>query len=124
MRLHDPRRFGAVVYVDSETDALAVKLLGRLGVEPLEDSFDPQRFALDLKKKHAPIKQVLLAGELVKANVALLVIHAVSWPTPPSFTLAFVLPTAAATPKALPPAGSTHNCAFHALAVLGAWPAQ
>ncbi|MFN6100575.1 MAG: bifunctional DNA-formamidopyrimidine glycosylase/DNA-(apurinic or apyrimidinic site) lyase, partial [Burkholderiales bacterium] len=65
LRLHDPRRFGAVVYVDSESDALAVKLLGRLGVEPLEDSFDPQVFALGLKKKHAPVKQVLLAGELV-----------------------------------------------------------
>jgi formamidopyrimidine-DNA glycosylase len=63
--LHDPRRFGAVVYADSESDALAVKLLGRLGVEPLEDSFDPQVFALGLKKKHAPVKQVLLAGELV-----------------------------------------------------------
>ena len=65
LRLHDPRRFGAVVYADSESDALAVKLLGRLGVEPLEDSFDPQVFALGLKKKHAPVKQVLLAGELV-----------------------------------------------------------
>ena len=65
LRLHDPRRFGAVVYVDSESDALAVKLLGRLGVEPLEDSFDPIAFATGLKKKNAPVKQVLLAGELV-----------------------------------------------------------
>jgi formamidopyrimidine-DNA glycosylase len=65
LRLHDPRRFGAVVYVDSESDALAIKLLGRLGGEPLEDSFDPIAFASGLKKKTAPVKQVLLAGELV-----------------------------------------------------------
>ena len=37
LRLHDPRRFGAVVYADSEQDPVAVKLLGHLGVEPLED---------------------------------------------------------------------------------------
>lgn len=65
LRLHDPRRFGAVVYADNENDGLAVKLLGRLGVEPLEDSFDPLVFALGLKKRQAPIKQVLLAGDLV-----------------------------------------------------------
>ena len=65
LRLHDPRRFGAVVYVESESDTLAIKLLGRLGVEPLADSFDPLVFALGLKKRQSPIKQVLLAGDLV-----------------------------------------------------------
>ena len=39
LRLHDHRRFGAVVYVDSESDALAVKLLGRLGGRALGRQF-------------------------------------------------------------------------------------
>jgi formamidopyrimidine-DNA glycosylase len=65
LSLHDPRRFGAVVFASSETDAMATKLLGHLGVEPLEEGFDPVVFAAGLKKRNAPIKQVLLAGELV-----------------------------------------------------------
>lgn len=65
LRLHDPRRFGAVVYVKDEQDPLALKLLGRLGVEPLGEGFDPLVFAAGLKKRQAPIKQLLLAGELV-----------------------------------------------------------
>jgi formamidopyrimidine-DNA glycosylase len=65
LRLHDPRRFGAVVYAESEQDPVAQKLLGHLGVEPLENSFDPLVFWQGLKKRQAPVKQVLLAGELV-----------------------------------------------------------
>ena len=65
LRLHDPRRFGAVVYAQDEQDPRAVKLLGHLGVEPLGDGFDPLVFFQGLKKRQSPIKQVLLAGELV-----------------------------------------------------------
>jgi formamidopyrimidine-DNA glycosylase len=65
LRLHDPRRFGAVIFVPALEDARAVKLLGGLGVEPLSDQFDPQRFHVDLKKRKASIKQVLLAGDVV-----------------------------------------------------------
>lgn len=65
LRLHDPRRFGAVVYAADETDPVAVKLLGHLGVEPLTDAFDLRIFAAGLKTRQAPIKQVLLAGQLV-----------------------------------------------------------
>jgi formamidopyrimidine-DNA glycosylase len=65
LRLHDPRRFGAVVYAPSEQDAAAQKLLGRLGVEPLTDAFDALAFHQALRLKRAPIKQVLLAGEIV-----------------------------------------------------------
>ncbi len=65
LRLHDPRRFGAVVYAEDQQDPRAVKLLGHLGVEPLEDGFDPLVFFQGLKKRQSPIKQVLLAGELV-----------------------------------------------------------
>ena len=65
LRLHDPRRFGAVVHVDSLDDPTAVKLLGGLGVEPLAGQFEAQAFHAALKMRRAPIKQVLLAGDIV-----------------------------------------------------------
>ncbi len=65
LRLNDPRRFGAVVYAHSESAPEAVKLLGRLGVEPLGDDFDAQAFHVALQARHAPVKQVLLAGDIV-----------------------------------------------------------
>jgi formamidopyrimidine-DNA glycosylase len=65
LRLHDPRRFGAVVYAEGEADPIAQKLLGRLGVEPLGEDFQPAPFHLALKARNSPIKQVLLGGEIV-----------------------------------------------------------
>lgn len=66
LRLNDPRRFGAVVWAASEKDATAVKLLGGLGVEPLGSDFaDPLAFHAALRQRRAPIKQVLLAGDVV-----------------------------------------------------------
>ncbi|MDP4623289.1 MAG: bifunctional DNA-formamidopyrimidine glycosylase/DNA-(apurinic or apyrimidinic site) lyase, partial [Hydrogenophaga sp.] len=65
LRLHDPRRFGAVVWAPSEDSPQAQKLLGRLGVEPLDGQFDVATFAQALKKRQSPIKQVLLAGDVV-----------------------------------------------------------
>lgn len=65
LRLHDPRRFGAVVYVESEAAPLACKLLGKLGVEPLSEDFDAKQFHAQLKRRKAAIKQVLLAGDVV-----------------------------------------------------------
>lgn len=65
LRLNDPRRFGAVVYAPGEHSLEALKLLGRLGVEPLTDAFELDAFHRGLKRRKAPIKQVLLAGELV-----------------------------------------------------------
>jgi formamidopyrimidine-DNA glycosylase len=65
LRLNDPRRFGAVVFCESESSPQARKLLGALGVEPLEEGFDLDAFHAGLKKRKAPIKQVLLAGDLV-----------------------------------------------------------
>lgn len=65
LRLHDPRRFGAVVWsagIDAEP---ARKLLGRLGVEPLDEQFDPAAFHAALRARRAPIKQVLLSGDVV-----------------------------------------------------------
>lgn len=65
LRLNDPRRFGAVVYAESETSAIAQKLLGHLGVEPLAGQFDIDTFHKNLKQRSAAIKQVLLAGDIV-----------------------------------------------------------
>ena len=57
LRLNDPRRFGAVVYAESETSAIAQKLLGHLGVEPLDGQFDLDAFHKALKQRSAAIKQ-------------------------------------------------------------------
>ncbi len=65
LRMHDPRRFGAVVYVDDIGDGQGQKLLGHLGMEPLSEDFDLQRFQSGLKQRKTAIKQVLLAGNLV-----------------------------------------------------------
>lgn len=65
LRLNDPRRFGAVVYADSEAAPAAQKLLGRLGVEPLGGDFVLAAFHAGLKRRKAPVKMVLLAGDLV-----------------------------------------------------------
>ncbi|MBS7807841.1 bifunctional DNA-formamidopyrimidine glycosylase/DNA-(apurinic or apyrimidinic site) lyase [Variovorax sp. PCZ-1] len=65
LRLNDPRRFGAVIFAYSEADAWPRKLLGGLGVEPLTDDFLPQPFHAACKQRSAPIKQVLLAGDIV-----------------------------------------------------------
>jgi len=65
LRLNDPRRFGAVVYTAGEASPEAVKLLGGLGMEPLSEGFDPDAFFRGLRRRRAPIKQVLLAGDVV-----------------------------------------------------------
>ncbi len=68
LRLHDPRRFGAVVYAPAEDDLTAQKLLGRLGMEPLTEGpggFVLAAFQAGLKRRQTVIKQVLLAGDLV-----------------------------------------------------------
>lgn len=69
LTLNDPRRFGAVVFAPSQSSAIAQKLLGKLGMEPLSDDletgFDVEKFARGLKLRSAPVKQVLLGGELV-----------------------------------------------------------
>jgi formamidopyrimidine-DNA glycosylase len=65
LRLKDPRRFGAVVYAESQDAPAAHKLLGKLGMEPLSDDFDPALFHAGLKRRKSAIKQVLLAGDVV-----------------------------------------------------------
>jgi formamidopyrimidine-DNA glycosylase len=65
LRLNDPRRFGAVVYVEDEAAPWAIKLLGGLGMEPLGDAFDLDAFHAGLRKRRTAVKQVLLAGDVV-----------------------------------------------------------
>ena len=65
LTLNDPRRFGAVVFTESESSQVAKKLLGRLGVEPLGDDFSAAAFYHALKLRKTAIKQVLLAGDIV-----------------------------------------------------------
>ena len=65
LRLHDPRRFGAVVYAPGLEEPPASTLLSRLGVEPLSADFDEDTFVRALLCKQVPVKQVLLAGALV-----------------------------------------------------------
>lgn len=66
LRLHDPRRFGALVYAPAgESDPQAQKLLGALGAEPLAPAFTAEYLYRRLQGKTASIKQVLLAGRVV-----------------------------------------------------------
>jgi formamidopyrimidine-DNA glycosylase len=65
LRLTDPRRFGAVVWSDGLAHDPAARLLARLGAEPFDPSFTPQRFHAALHARRTPIKAALLAGDIV-----------------------------------------------------------
>ena len=65
LRLTDPRRFGAVIWSDALTAAPAATLLASLGDEPFDPALTPQTLAARLRGRRAPIKQVLLAGDVV-----------------------------------------------------------
>jgi len=66
LRLHDPRRFGAVLWHANEDGPLEQHVLLRgLGVEPLGDEFDGAMLFRETRRRSAPIKQVLLAGDIV-----------------------------------------------------------
>jgi formamidopyrimidine-DNA glycosylase len=66
LRLNDPRRFGAVLWHANEDGPLEEHVLLRgLGVEPLGDAFDGAMLFRATRRRSAPIKQVLLAGDIV-----------------------------------------------------------
>ena len=65
LRLTDPRRFGAVVWSAALDVGAAAKLLGGLGVEPLEDGFTASVLHQGLRGRRVAIKQALLAGDIV-----------------------------------------------------------
>ena len=63
LRLHDPRRFGAVLW--AEGDPLRHPLLAVLGVEPLENDFDGDYLYRATRSRSAPIKNVIMDSHLV-----------------------------------------------------------
>jgi formamidopyrimidine-DNA glycosylase len=65
LRLHDPRRFGAVLWSPGLDAAPAATLLARLGPEPFDPTLTPARFHAVLRRHRAPVKSVLLAGDAV-----------------------------------------------------------
>lgn len=65
LRLHDPRRFGAVVWSPGRDLDPAARLLAGLGVEPLESGFTAERLLAGLRGRSVSVKQALLAGDVV-----------------------------------------------------------
>lgn len=65
LRLTDPRRFGAVVWSATPSEGMAGKLLSSLGVEPFDAAFDARMLRESLRHRRVPIKQALLAGDIV-----------------------------------------------------------
>ena len=66
LRLHDPRRFGAVLWHANDDGELGQHVLLRgLGVEPLEAGFSGELMFRASRRRSAPIKQFLLAGNVV-----------------------------------------------------------
>lgn len=63
VRLRDPRRFGAVLWV--EGDPLQHPLLRHLGPEPLEAAFDGGYLYQAIRSRTAPIKNVIMDAHLV-----------------------------------------------------------
>lgn len=63
--LTDPRRFGAVVWSAGLAQAPAAKLLAGLGREPDDPALTQAWFHEQLQRRRSPVKQVLLAGDVV-----------------------------------------------------------
>lgn len=66
LRLHDPRRFGAVLWHDlADGPILAHPLLAHLGIEPFDPRFDGKWLHDQFRGRTQAIKQALLAGDAV-----------------------------------------------------------
>jgi formamidopyrimidine-DNA glycosylase len=66
LRLTDPRRFGALLWQRGGERALRrSSLLARLGIEPFDPRFDAAFLYRHTRARRGPVKQVLLAGDLV-----------------------------------------------------------
>lgn len=66
LRMNDPRRFGAVLWHSNNDGELGQHVLLRgLGVEPLEPGFSGATLFLASRRRSAPVKQFLLAGDVV-----------------------------------------------------------
>jgi formamidopyrimidine-DNA glycosylase len=65
LRLHDPRRFGAVVWSPGLRLAPAATLLARLGAEPFDPALTALALHAALRQHRVAIKTVLLGGRVV-----------------------------------------------------------
>ncbi|HEX2530464.1 MAG TPA: bifunctional DNA-formamidopyrimidine glycosylase/DNA-(apurinic or apyrimidinic site) lyase [Burkholderiaceae bacterium] len=66
LRMNDPRRFGAVLWHGEEEGPVDNHALLRgLGVEPLDADFSGDFLYCATRNRSAPVKQVLLAGDIV-----------------------------------------------------------
>ena len=65
LRLHDPRRFGAVVWSAALHLPPAAPLLARLGPEPDDPTLTPRTFHTRLRQHRTAIKNLLLSGQAV-----------------------------------------------------------
>ncbi len=65
LRLHDPRRFGAVVWSAGLDADPAAKLLAGLGLEPFDPRFDGPHLHAGLSGRRVAVKLALLAGDIV-----------------------------------------------------------
>ena len=63
LRLHDPRRFGAVLWC--EGDPTQHPLLAKLGIEPLDTAFDGAYLQSKLQHRHTAIKPMLMNAQIV-----------------------------------------------------------
>ncbi|HXE18795.1 MAG TPA: bifunctional DNA-formamidopyrimidine glycosylase/DNA-(apurinic or apyrimidinic site) lyase [Castellaniella sp.] len=64
--LHDPRRFGALLWHPSDAGPLlAHPLLASLGLEPFDPAFTPEALHAGIHAHRQTIKQVLLGGHVV-----------------------------------------------------------
>lgn len=63
LRLHDPRRFGAVLWAGQQPEQHV--LLKVLGPEPLDESFSGDWLYRQLRNKSAPIKNIIMDSHLV-----------------------------------------------------------
>lgn len=63
LRLHDPRRFGAVLWT---TQVIAIhKLISHLGPEPLTDAFDVDYLVACSTKRSVSVKQFIMDAQVV-----------------------------------------------------------
>jgi len=61
MRFNDPRRFGSIFYLDR----LSHELIDKLGVEPLEDSFDKDYLFENSRNKTQNVKAFIMDSKIV-----------------------------------------------------------
>ncbi|MFI4982771.1 MAG: bifunctional DNA-formamidopyrimidine glycosylase/DNA-(apurinic or apyrimidinic site) lyase [Nevskiales bacterium] len=65
LRLRDPRRFGAVLWIAGGHDLAMHPLLAPLGIEPLAEEFTPHRLFALTRGRNTAIKPLLMDGHLV-----------------------------------------------------------